>query len=64
MDIDKQSYIVDKDAKDDNKIETNNLSDTNDTGGGLSEDANIGEEKLENLKESLNKEDENQINNN
>ena len=62
--IDKQSYIVDKDAKDDNKIETSNNSDAEDTGDGLSEEGNIGEEKLENLKESLNKEDENQLNNN
>merc|ERR1719510_1345803 len=58
VDLDKQHYLVDKNqVEDDEKEETIKADEENNDDFGTSNE-DVGEEKLENLKESLNKEEE------
>ena len=59
VDLDKQLYMVDKiPVEGEDKVETISKDDENTDDFGTSNEDMGGEEKLENLKESLNKEDE------
>jgi len=58
VDLDKQLYLVDKNQVEDDKINETLNGDEESPGELGTSNEDVGEEKLENLKESLNKEDE------